>query len=481
MRLGQTSAIYFGSKIVSSALGFFVTIYFARVLGAEVLGQYALVLALVTWLGVGGKVGFSRAITKRISEGEEPERYAGAGIVVIGCMMAIIVIVVTVFRRSVNSYVNAPVAEFVVLLLFVTLYKSFVAASLKGNHLVHVYAVLSTGREVTKALAQVAFVALVGLGLTGMLWGYTIGYIATATIGLYFLGFRPALPGKRHVVSLFEYAKYAWLGSMRGKTFDTVDIAVLGFFVSAGFIGIYSVAWSIGKFLDIFGSAVSNTLFPEMSKVSAEDDVAAVSGLTEDALSYAGLILVPGLVGAIVVGDRLLLIYGESFVAGAEILAILVVALLVYTYKKQLLNTLNAIDRPDLAFRANAVFIVTNVVLNVGLIWQFGWIGAAIATALSAAVGLVFAYRYASSLVPFSLPLKEIARQWIAALGMGAIVYALRGVGEGHWIADYNAAFVVVLVGIGAAVYFGTLLAISNTFRTTVTNNLPFDLPFVAT
>lgn len=474
MRLGQTSVVYFVSKVVGSVLGFVATVYFARVLGETVLGQYALVLALVTWLGVGGKVGFAEAVTKRVSEGENPEEFVGAGVVTMGAMMLAVAALVVVFQEQVNAYVGVPVAEFVILLLFVSLYKSFVNAALKGSHLVHAYAILSTGKQATRAFAQIALV-VIGFGLSGMLWGYAIGYVVTATIGLWILGFRPALPGKRHVASLFDYAKFAWLGRIESKTFDTFDIAVLGFFVSQGLIGIYSVAWSLGKFLDIFGEAIRNTLFPEMSKLAAGDDASAVAGLTEDALTYAGLILIPGLVGSLVLGDRLMLIYGESFVAGTEVLAILVAALLVYTYNKQLLNTLNGIDRPDLAFRANGVFVVANVGLNVGLIWQFGWVGAAVATTLSAAIGLGFSYHYARTLVPFSLPLSQITRQWIGAFGMGAVVYVLRQLGENHWIAEHNVLFVVSLVAVGAATYFGVLLVISSTFRETVSRNLPLE------
>lgn len=480
MRLGQTSAIYFISKIVGSILGFLATVYFARVLGAEVLGQYALVLAVVTWLGIGGKVGFNKAITKRISEGKEPEHYVGAGLVVMGTMMAVIVIMLTLFRGSVNNYIGAPVADFVILLLFVSLYKSLVNASLKGNHLVHIYALLSTAKQGIRALAQISLVALVGLGLTGMLWGYAVGYILTATAGLYVLGLRPAVPEKRHIVSLFKYAKYAWLGSVRSKTFSTADIAVLGVFVTQGLIGIYSVAWSIGKFLDIFGSSVSSTLFPEMSKTSVQNDDSAVAGLTEESLTYAGLILIPGIVGTLVVGDRLMRIYGDSFAAGTDVLTILVLALLVYTYNEQLLNTLNAIDKPNLAFRANGIFISTNVILNIILVWNLGWIGAAISTALSAGIGLVFGFYYTRRHILFEVPYDEIARQWIAALVMGVAVHAVRVIGETNlvWIVDHNAVFVVGLVGLGAVVYFLCLLGISTKFRTTVENNLPFEIPF---
>ncbi len=480
MRLGQTSVIYFLSKVFGSVIGFFATVYFARVLGEVILGQYALVLAVVAWLGIGGKLGFSTAVTKRISEGKEPRKFVGAGLGIMIAMMSIAALVVVIFNDFVNAYIGAPAAGFVVLLLFVVLLKSLVNASLKGKQLVHMYAVLSSGKQVTRAIFQIGLVAL-GLGLSGMLWGYAIGYLITIIIGLWILNLRPAMPEKHHISSLFEYAKYAWLGNIRSQSFSTVDIAILGFFVTQGLIGVYSVAWSISKILDIFGSAISTTLFPEMSSLSSKNDASAVVGLTEDSLTYGGLILIPGLVGSVVLGDRIMAIYGKAFIAGDRILVILIIALLVYTYNNQLLNTLNSVDRPDLAFRANAVFITTNLVLNIGLIWQLGWTGAAIATALSAAISLIFAFRYTQALVPFSTPLGDIAGQWIAALCMGAVVYLARYLGEANlaWVDDFNAVFVVLLVGLGAAVYFVLLLGISSTFRTTVTNNLPFAVPLL--
>lgn len=71
MRPGQTSVVVFAAKIVGSALGFAATIIFARLLGAEVLGIYGLVLTLVAWLQVGATMGVGSAVTKRLSEGDE--------------------------------------------------------------------------------------------------------------------------------------------------------------------------------------------------------------------------------------------------------------------------------------------------------------------------------------------------------------------------------------------------------------------------
>jgi len=476
MRLGQTSIVFFVSKVLGSAIGFLATIYFARVLGEEVLGFYALVLSIVTWLTVIGQVGFNGAITKRISEGTEQEEYATAGAIIIGTIGIVVVICVIVFRGSVNAYVGRPVALFTAMIILASLSVTFVHAALKGYHLVHVYAILSMSKFGARSLLQVGLV-LIGFRLTGLLVGYAGAAIVFTLLGLVTLRFRPVLPRKEHFHSLFDYAKFSWLGGMRGKTFDQVDIIVLGFFIQTGLIGVYSVAWSLGKFLDIFSNAINTTLFPEMSEIAAQNDPESVSGLVEDGLSFAGLIVIPGLVGGTVLADRIMRIYGDGFVVGQAVLPILIAALLIYSYTKQLISTLNAIDRPDLAFRANGAFIVSNIVLNVGLIWGFGWVGAAVATALSAGVGLVCAYAYLRMLVPFKVPAAEIARQWIAAIAMGGVVVTGLSIEETYRVLAHNFATVLVLVTVGATVYFVTLLAISSAFRITVTNNLPFDIP----
>jgi len=88
MRLGQTSLIHFLSNLLASALGFLATLYIARLIGSEPLGIYNLVLGLVSWLAIAGKVGISGAISKRVSEGEDQGQYALAGVSIIGILVS---------------------------------------------------------------------------------------------------------------------------------------------------------------------------------------------------------------------------------------------------------------------------------------------------------------------------------------------------------------------------------------------------------
>jgi len=483
MKFGQTSVVVFVSKVVGSALGFLATLYFARELGAEVLGVYALVLTVVAWLILVAELGIGSALVKRFSEGDEQGAYLAAAAVWVLLLATTLSVAAVAGRPVIESYIGEfdryvalSVFWFVVGLIFAKLFYRTTVRVLKGERKVHIAGLLQPVKTGGQSLLQLGLVVL-GFGLLGMLVGAILGAIVVGLLGLLWVTVRPARPAKRHFRSLFDYAKFSWLGNLQARAFNEVDILLLGVFVQTSLVGVYSVAWSLAKFLDLFGTAIRSTLFPELSYKSAQESRQAAAGLVEDSLAYTGLIATPGLVGGTLLGDRLLALYGEAFVDGAAVLGFLILAVLLFSYQKQLMGALNGLDRPDLAFRVNAVFVALNAGLNLVLISQYGIEGAAVASVLSTAVSLGLAYYMLSQLISFDMPLAELTRQWTAALTMGAAVLAAREVVETASLVNNNAVIVVLLVGLGAAVYFLTLLAISTEFRATVDRNLPVDIP----
>lgn len=482
MRLGQTSIVHFLSSLLASALGFLATIYIARMLGAGPLGVYNVVVGLVSWLAIAGKVGLSGAISKRVSEGEDESEYALAGAAIIGSLFVVITFGILLFRSQVIDYVGYPATGYIVLILLVVLLNGLVNSLLVGLHLVHVSGVLSPLRMGGRALFQIALIAA-GAGTAGLFVGHIVGFVAVIAIGSYFIvrDIRTvSRPEKQHFERLVDFAKFSWLGSLQSRMFSYTDVIVLGFFVSSGLIGVYAVAWNLSQFLIIFSGTLQSTLFPEMSSLSAEEDSQAVARIVEQSLSFGGLFLIPGLFGGTILGERLLRIYGPEFPKGTAVLTILIVANLLMGYQNQLLNTLNAIDRPDLAFRANAVFVGANLTLNVVLIYLYSWIGAAVATAASVSVSLVLAYYHVDAIIDFTVPTGEIAKQWVAALLMSGVVSVGLWTENTYRVLEHNAATVGILVLLGAGVYFVVLLAISMEFRATVDRNVPVDLPLLS-
>lgn len=469
MRLGQTSFIGFLSQFTSSIIGFIATIYITRTLGAAVFGEYMLAISLVIWLQIIGVIGVEHAVTKRLSETGESEPYftAGGGLVLVTFLL--LSILVLLFAEQVNRYVGSPVAVYFPGLLLAGIMLKFISAVLRGEHKVHIAVLLGPVDRTIRSTLQIVAVFL-SVGLVGLLASYVVGGILAALCGLYFLSVGFRRPKREHLRGITSYARYAWLGKLSSRAFSAMDTVVLGLFVTSSYVGYYEAAWNIASILAIFGIAIAKTLFPEMSRVASEDNPEQVGELVTEGLSYTGLFLIPGLVGSVLIGDLVMQVYGNEFQQSMTVLIILVTSRLVYEYGNQFITGLNALDRPDLAFRVNAIFIVVNIGLNMGLIAVMGWIGAAIATSTSAVVTTILAYRALSQLVSIELPFRKVGMQVIAALGMGVVINFVR------IMLPERVLVGIILVGLGTIVYVLLLTCLSEDFRKKVRQNLPSHL-----
>lgn len=472
MKLGQTSFVHFLSRIGVSVVGFVATVYLANELGAEVLGTYYLTVSLLYWLVVVGDFGITASLRKRLSERDSQSGVLTAGLVSQAGLFAVIVLALVLASGYVDDYVGANVSLWLVALLTAKLGLDFVSVVLDGQHKVHISSLLSPADRTVQSTVQIALTAL-GVGLVGLFAGYVAGAVVAAVVGLYFARIRLSVPTRADFHSLYTFARYSWLGTIKGRAFLSMDTIVLGYFVvSNSVVGIYEVAWNVSALFAIFSGSLNRALFPEISSLEA-DQTERISDLTSAAVAYAGLFLIPGLVGSALVGDVVLSIYGDEFTTGASVLVVLVVSQLVYAYEEQFITILGAMDYPDVIFRVNAVFLTVNLGLNVLLVPRIGWVGAAIGTTASAAAGMVLSYRGLSRRLSFTVPWGELLRQGFAAAVMGVVVFVGRTtLGDSLFV-------VVPLVFVGAGVYAGLLVTISEQFRRTVVDNLPFEVPLL--
>jgi O-antigen/teichoic acid export membrane protein len=471
MRLGQTSAVVFLSRLSSSAIGFLATLYFAQILGAEVLGFYFLSMTLVSWLKIGGNLGVSSALIKRLSEGSEQASYVGAGVISMLGFGILVSVVILGADKIVNQYVGRPVAVYVAGLVLIGLAGSVINSVLNGQRSVHIAGLLDPARVLMRVGVQVGLV-VGGIELTGLFLGQGAGWLTGIVLGLLYIKVGVAMPEKRHFRSLYDHAKYSWLGSLKARSINDVDIVILGLFVPTSLVGVYAVVWAIARFLTTFHNSVNQTLFPEISRADTTNQDKTVAKLVTDGLQYSGLFLIPGLVGGSILAERILRLYGNEFVQGTEVMGILILSVVFYGYQQQLLKSIEAIDRPDITFRINVAFVGTNILANLVLIYTVGWVGAAVASAVSTGIGLILSFIALRNHVKFRVPYLELLKQVTAALIMGVVVYAGSWFKTNYYLIDSNPATVVGLIVLGAGIYFAVLFYISTKFRTTVKQNI---------
>lgn len=472
MRIGQTSVVHFGSELLASLAGFVATLYIARELGSAALGTYALFVAVLIWLKTIFGSGLHQAITKRVSEAEGGGEYLGAGVLIQAALLVALVAVLLAARPYLNAYLDFSGTVLLIVALTVVLAYSLVTATLHGAEKVHLAALLQPLDRVVRSGVQlgVVFLGIIGGGVAGLVWGYVAGAAVAAVAGAMLLSLQPTLPTRDHIRRVIAFTRYSWLSGIEGRSFSSMDTVILGLFVTSSFIGYYEVAWNLASLLAIFGNSIAESMFPTISKLDSNAEYGTIRNLVSNGLAYAGLFLIPGFVGVLFIGQTVLGIYGPEFQRASTVLAILVAARLIYAYEAQFVNTLNALDHPDVAFRVNVLFIVANIGLNLTLVYLYGWVGAAVGTAGAALVGLLFAYRALSVHISVDLPIGELLRQFAAAGVMALALYPSRDLLLGLVRKPIPEA--LVLVTFGAAVYFGALVVLSSKFRATVQDNI---------
>jgi O-antigen/teichoic acid export membrane protein len=451
----------FGTRIAMSIAEFLGIFYLATAAGASVLGVYSLFIAVVRVVDLLTDAGLSVAVKKRISEGTEQDEFFTAGIVSRLAIFVVIALAILVFRRQVVTYIGYEMAlPFLLVASFAFLVQRTLDSGLNGEKKVARAGLLSFVFSTGRLLAWVALLTL-GYGVFGVLFGVWVGQLLTIVTGILLLSIRLKRPARRHFESLFRFAKYGWMGAVKETSWIWTDTLVLGIFVAPALVGVYELSWQITGVLFFVASAISSTLFANISELSTRNEHEQITDLLERSLVYTGLMAIPGFVGGIIFAEPILAIFGEEYRIGAVVVVVLILARVFHSYEVVFGQVINALDRPDLMFRTNTVFIVLNVVLNFVAIAAVGWIGAAFATTTAMVIRTVMSYHYIRSILDFTVPKKEIALEVLAAVVMGVCLWTITPGG----LPSLSIPTVVLLIGAGAVIYAIAVLALIERIR----------------
>lgn len=465
-RLARASAIQLSVQILQTVVGFLATIYFARVLGSATLGEYFLLVAMTTWLLMPTD-GIRNATQKRVSEARDRDGYFTLGGFLFLAVLVGVAGLVVLFRTHVDRYLGYEGSWLLVAMVIGTGLFRFVRTMLRGEEKLEAAAFVEGGMDLVRVGVQVGLV-VAGWGLLALVAGKLLAMVAVSAVGLWHLASRLSIPSRRHVRRLYDYAKYEWFTSIKGTSYSWMDTVVLGFFVTSAAIGVYEIAWRISAVFVLLPTAMSKTIFPDMSRHAVEGETARVEETLRRSLAFAGLFAIPGVVGALILGTEVLAIYGEEFKGGMLVLVLLSAGRLFQSYERLLLLTLNALDRPDLTFRIAILFFSLNVSLNVLFVWRFGPAGAAVATAGSILVSAAVALRYLQREINVRFAWRPIGVQAASAAVMGFLILGLRS-----QVSTRSPYVTVALVLLGAGVYTALVSVASTELRDRILGAIP--------
>lgn len=453
MKLARSGIILYGAELLGAALSFLGILYFARELGASVLGVFFLFQALTGIFSIATNLGIRNGIEKRMSEGTAPGEYLSSGLLLKLATLLVVVAVIGLFSERINGYVGAEIAAFVVVTVIFRDLGHLVVHVLRGELRVSESALLLFVNKVVW-IGVAALLVFTGYGLYGLLYGVVAGLVAKTVVGLYLVSTTLTAPSIEAASSIWRYSKYSIIPSLDTYVHNWTDVLIMGLFLSSTAVGAYEIAWRIIGPIFLLTTSISSTVFPQISAWDTSGETNHIEGIIPKALTPALILIIPAFFGSVLLsGEALTLLFGADFGAASLALPILIAGLIPRAFREVGGKTLQGINRPEFVNRAAVVDIVVNIVLNVVLIWYVGLVGAAIATSLSYTLGAALRWHYLTRYLTLRIPYRELGWCTVSAIGMFAAVGLLR-----RTIAVDTTVRLFAIVGVGVGVYGAVVL-----------------------
>jgi stage V sporulation protein B len=442
--IGLVFSLLMAQKVVSFARG----IIFARLLGTEQYGIYTLgfffILIMVSITGLGITASFGRYAPRYANRGAL--RWFFRKAYALNISLGLAVGVVVFLRPSVFSRLiyNEP-GETAVIMAAALAIPGMVAirnltATFAGLKLFRASSLLEFGQVAVYALLGGLLVAYYRSAAVGLL-SYGVSMLVcipffAPLLGKYLLSQepvyrRPDEPGfyKR----LLRFTVWFTVTPILVHIFNYVDRLSLQRLMSASDQGIYSAAINLGATVSAIGLAVNSVIYPQLSTTweGGKHDRTLENLDISIRVTAIGLLVV-GLVLVLLAKPIIVLLLGQDYSAGAQVLPWLVVFYLlsISLWLFGVYPTL--VERTYVSAVGLACAVPMNVILNLILIPRLGIVGAAVATVVSYMVMWVITVRICAmfgmpvsrrtvmvSLSPFLLLLPGL----LAIAAVGLVIY----------------------------------------------------------
>jgi O-antigen/teichoic acid export membrane protein len=470
LSIGRETLVALGAKVLNAALGFGGVVIFANELGDVGLGEYRTVLAAAFVLTqVPG--GTATAVKKRVSEVDtDVPQYLGAGLLVHLVFSVLVTLGFLVLQDPAVEYFGTiELAGGVVLVVLSLGLFNITNRFYAGIGYPALSSWVDSARSVLTVGFQIAFL-LLGMQAFGLIIGFFVGTVLSAVLSVAVAGQLPTRPTRRVFERIYDFVRWVIPSAFVSNAYSSADVLLIRWLVGPGPVGVYTVANQLAQPAVLFSSSITDALDV---KASGRDSAGlGVRSDLKNSLSYAGLIAIPMVFGALAIPNALMTtLFGPEF-SDAPGLALVGLTLfqLFKVYGSTLGTVTRATDRPRLSFRVGLGVLVLHLPLAVALGHYFGLLGVIASTVVAEIVRFCIYQVVSHRLFGGVVVTRPMFDQMLAGTIMFSVVefitWNLVSINSWIWLA--------VVVGIGAATYFIALLGVSRHFRETLGHVLPW-------
>jgi len=449
-RIFKNTGVLFIGQIMSYILAFFYTIYLARYLGADGFGILSFALSFTIIMSVVADLGLSLLAVREISRDKSISPQYTGNLIMIKLLLSSITLCLIVLFINLLKYPSQTV-QVVYLLAFWMVFTSFTQLF---------YSVFQAYEKMEyQSLGIVLYSIILLFGVFyGIFNNFSIQWFAI----IYLLS-----SGLVLVYTLFVYlAKFPhpqlelnwnfWKSKMLlalplsiASIFSViafrVDTVLLSLFQNNAVVGWYSASYKILEVLLFIPMVYNTAIFPVLSNfyVSSKESIQLVYVKSIKYLVLLGLPLAAGI--TILSKEIILILYQSAFSQSIVALQILIWTIPFILLTSSFGIILISMNKQVLAIRISLIAMIFNIGVNLVVIPQFSYLGAAVVTVLTELVDCILLFYYLSKFI-CKVPIQKFL--WKPALATALMAFFM--------ILVHLNIFVLILLA--SIIYFGLLI-----------------------
>lgn len=231
---------------------------------------------------------------------------------------------------------------------------------------------------------------ILGFGTVGIAWAYVGGYAVMALLGATYVYIVFGIPNASdpEYTNLLRFSLPLLFANGMSFINSSLDTILIGALLASDQVGIYGAAYPLARLVFVAPSMMGVIFTPVISDLQASDKIQEIPKIYAIITQWIVIITLPGVILLIIEPEIFLgFIFGTSYIVGSTALVILTLGFFFHVGLGINGGTMKMLGQSDFYLFSTVVNALINIGLNIWLIPRIGIAGAAVATAVSYAIG----------------------------------------------------------------------------------------------
>ena len=447
------------ATIISTLKGFILLPILTKALGAELYGTWALILVTISLIAPLCTLELGYAIIRFLG----PEKDKGkiskgfSSIFVVTSFIGILTsLLLFIFSKplAIAVFGGANAAFYIQIsasLIFLAAIDQIMVEYFIAFQQMERYAAFGILQTIGEVILT-AYLVLSGFGLFGAIVSLLVVRAFASVIGFLWITSQTKIttPSFSVVKDYLPFSLPILPTAICYWLINLGDRYVIGYFIGANAVGVYSASYGLGGLLVFFYYPLSRVLLPAITHSYEDGKIQEVKTTLKYTLKFFLMFAIPSFFGLSILSKSILTTLTTSeFVGGYMIVPIIALATVLFncsSINTTVLNLFKETKKVGLIFGASASI---NVIMNIILVPIIGIIGAAIATLITFMMHLFVVSVISFKRVSYEIDLKFIVKSIISSVIMASVIWKLN---------PYGVVNILISIGIATGVYFGILI-----------------------